>query len=101
MSFFECEFPTTIGYHAIGGSAFSTSVNEGFSGWEQRNRNWKNSRGEWTVSLMTPAAFAGSRQHFIHLLHTFFLAVAGKADSFRLKDHKDYKATAQIIGLGD
>lgn len=99
MPFFECEFPTTLSYRALGGPGFSTSVNEGFSGYEQRNRNWANSRGKWTVSLQTPASV--NRQTFIDLLQAFFLAVAGKADAFRLKDHKDFTATGQRIGTGD
>jgi uncharacterized protein (TIGR02217 family) len=100
MAFFECEFPRTIGYHAVGGPGFSTVVNQGFSGQEQRNRNWANSRGKWNISLMTPATFEGNRQAFIDLLLGFFLNVAGKTDSFRLKDHKDFKAVGQTIGVG-
>lgn len=101
MAFFECEFPTTLSYRALGGPGFLTTINEGFSGFEQRNRNWANSRGKWTVSLQTPAAFANQRQKFADLLEAFFLVVAGRADAFRLKDHKDYSATAQPIGIGD
>jgi uncharacterized protein (TIGR02217 family) len=97
MSFFEVEFPRTIGYHAIGGPGFSTQVNQGFSGQEQRNRNRANSRGKWTVSLMTPAAFDGNRQAFIDLINGFFLNVGGKADGFRLKDHKDFIAVDQPL----
>ena len=100
MAFFECEFPTTLSYRALGGSGFSTIVNEGFSGYEQRNRNWAQSRGKWSVSLQTPASFAGNRQGFVDLLQSFFLVVGGKADAFRLKDHKDFSATAQPIGTG-
>lgn len=100
MNFFECEFPTTLSYRAIGGSRFFTTVNEGFSGYEQRNQNWASSRGKWTVSLQTPSAFAGDRQSFSDLLHAFFLNVAGRAGAFRLKDHKDFQATAQTLGTG-
>jgi len=101
MPFFETEFPTSISYRAIGGPRFSTSINEGFSGYEQRNRNWQNARGKWTVSLTTPAPFAGNRQGFVNLLEAFFLVVGGRWDPFRLKDHKDFSATAQPIGAGD
>lgn len=100
MNFFECEFPTTLSYRAIGGSRFFTTVNEGFSGYEQRNQNWSQSRGKWTVSLQTPSSYAGDRQSFIDLLHAFFLVVAGKAGAFRLKDHKDFQATGQTLGTG-
>jgi uncharacterized protein (TIGR02217 family) len=101
MSFFECEFPTTLSYHAIGGPAWSTIVNEGFSGYEQRNANWANPRGKWTVSLQTSADFATQRQLFSDLLVAFFLNVGGKRDPFRLKDHKDFQITAQNIGTGN
>ena len=94
---FEVEFPRTISYHAVGGPVFSTQVNEGFSGQEQRNRNWAFSRGKWTVSLITPQSFAGNRQAFIDLVNGFFLNVGGKADAFRLKDHKDFIATNQAL----
>ena len=98
MSFFEVEFPRAIGYRAMGGPGFSTVVNQGFSGQEYRNRNWANSRGKWTIDLQTPSPNqVASRQSYIDLLLSFFLAVGGKADGFRLKDHKDFQATAQTI----
>ena len=101
MAFFECEFPTTISYRAVGGPLFSTTINESSGGWERRMRNWLSARGKWTVSLETPVAFAGNRQQFIDLLLAFFLNVGGKADAFRLKDHKDFTATSQVLGTGD
>jgi uncharacterized protein (TIGR02217 family) len=101
MPFFEIEFPVTISYLAVGGPAFSTNINKGFSGFEQRNRNWKNSLGKWNVSLITPPLFDGDRQGFIDLLEAFFLNVAGMSDGFRLKDHKDFRFKDQVIGVGD
>jgi uncharacterized protein (TIGR02217 family) len=101
MSFFECEFPRKLSYRAIGGPGFSTIVNEGFSGYEQRNRNWSQSRGKWAVSLQTPTAFAGQRMQFIDLLESFFLNVGGKCDAFRLFDHKDHWGVGQPLGTGD
>lgn len=95
MSFFECEFPTQIAFMASGGPAFSTSVNEGFSGGEQRNRNWSLTRGVWTVDLHFKT------QEFFDAVQAFFLVVGGQADAFRFKDHKDFKATNQHIGTGD
>jgi hypothetical protein len=38
MSFFECEFPRQIGFTSTGGSAWSTEVNSGFGGGEQRKQ---------------------------------------------------------------
>lgn len=97
MSFFEVEFPTQISYKAIGGPGFNTTVNPAFSGQEARNKNWSLSRGQWTVSLLTPSpeklqALGLTRQQYIDLLNGFFLVVSGKGDAFRLKDHKDYLA---------
>lgn len=102
--FFETEFPRGLGYHRLGAPAgFSTVVNQGFSGQEQRNRNWANSRGKWTISLMTPPSsqFSRSRQAFIDLLTSFFLNVGGKADAFRLFDATDHQLTGQQIGIGN
>lgn len=95
MSFFECEFPTSVGFLASGGPAFSTTVNEGFSGGEQRNRNWSQTRGIWTIDLQYKT------QDFFDAVLAFFLVVGGQADAFRFKDHKDFVATGQLIGTGD
>lgn len=101
MSFFETEFPRTISYKAVGGPMFNTSVNEGLSGFEQRNKNWATARGQWTVSLQTPSGYGGARQTFVDLIRGFFLNVGGMGDAFRLFDHLDNKATSEIIGVGD
>jgi uncharacterized protein (TIGR02217 family) len=103
-NFFECEFPRTISYKAQGGPGFNTTVNEGKSGFEQRNQNWATARGKWTVSLTTPSEeFISSPVEYIEQLNAFFLVVAGKARGFRLKDHKDYTngIAPQTIGVGD
>jgi uncharacterized protein (TIGR02217 family) len=100
MPFLEIEFPTSISYKAIGGPGFSTTVNAGVSGSESRIRNWKNTRGKWTVGLKTPAWFA-NRQQFVDLLIGFFMNAGGKANSFRLKDHKSFLATAQPLVTND
>lgn len=95
MAFFECEFPTAVGFLATGGPVFSTSVNEGFSGGEQRNRNWSKTRGVWTIDLQFKP------QAYFDALQAFFLVVGGQADAFRFKDHKDFAAVGQRIGVGD
>jgi uncharacterized protein (TIGR02217 family) len=101
MSFFEVEFPRAISYKGVGGSGFNTSVNEGLSGFEQRNKNWATSRGKWTVAITTPVAFYKAGQTFSDLLNNFFLNVGGMADGFRLFDHIDNKGVGQFIGMGD
>lgn len=95
MAFYESEFPKDISFLAIGGPTFSTAVNEGFSGGENRNRNWSTSRGQWTIELHYKP------QSYFDAAHAFFLCVGGQADGFRLYDHKDNAATDQLIGMGD
>lgn len=101
MSFFEVEFPRTISYKSAGGPGFNTTVNKGFSGFEQRNKNWAASRGQWSVSLMTPSAFTNNRAQFLNLLNAFFLNVNGIGDAFRLWDPWDNAAANAFLGTGD
>jgi uncharacterized protein (TIGR02217 family) len=99
VAFFEVEFPRTISFRAAGGPTFSTEVKEGFSEREQRNQNWRNCLGKWTISLVTPSAT--DRQQYVYLLDSFFLVIRGRGDAFRFKDHKDFRATGVQIGFGD
>jgi uncharacterized protein (TIGR02217 family) len=105
MAFFELEFPRQIGYKRLGSpSGFSTQVNQGFSGQEQRNRNWANSHGKWTIDIQTPSAalYPGTRQSYVDLLTSFHLVCGGRADAFRLKDHLDAGwTTAQPLATID
>jgi uncharacterized protein (TIGR02217 family) len=87
--FFECEFPTAIAFQAQGGPGFSTTVNTGFSGYEQRNRNWALALGKWQIAL------DHKPQAYFQNVYDFWLAVGGKADSFRFLDPKDFQAFAQ------
>lgn len=95
MAFNETQFPNDIAYGAVGGARYSTDVVETFSGWEQRNINWSESRGQWNVShgVKTESQLA--------TLIAFFRACRGKAIGFRFKDWSDYSAANQIIGTGD
>lgn len=101
--FIEIEFPRTISAKAIGGPSFSTSVNPGQSGYEARNQNWETPRGEYTVTIETPSAKKVDPLIYIEQLTAFFLVVAGRANAFRLKDHKDFTngSAVQPIGAGD
>ncbi len=87
----------------MGGPSFNTTVNAGFSGYEQRNRNWSQVRGKWNVNLISPppSQFVGTQLQWLDIIHSFFLNVGGRADGFRFYDHKDNKATAQVIGVGN
>lgn len=95
MAFFECEFPRHIGFTSTGGSAWSTEVNSGFGGGEQRNRNWAQSKGKWQLLLN------GKPQSYFNDVYNFYLNVGGMADAFRFLFPLDYKAAAQFIGTGD
>jgi uncharacterized protein (TIGR02217 family) len=82
----------------MGGPTRSTTVNQGLSGQEARNKNWVDSRGEWEIALKTPTPFGDSkRQTFIDLLIAFFEVVGGQADGFRLYDHIAHKAVNQPL----
>lgn len=95
MAFLEAEFPRIIALMAVGGPNYFTNVNMGFSGYEQRNQNWVESRGEWDVQ------FVAKPQSFYDPLQAFFHAAHGKANGFRLFWAADYQATGEFIGTGD
>jgi uncharacterized protein (TIGR02217 family) len=95
MSFIEIQFPRDISYGATGGPVYSTDVVSMFSGHEQRNSNWKNSRAKYNIS--TGVKTEGQWQALI----SFFRACKGKAIGFRFKDWGDYQAKNQQIGIGD
>jgi uncharacterized protein (TIGR02217 family) len=92
--FFEVEFPRKLSYGMTGGNTFSTTVNKGFSGYEQRNKNWKSSLSKWTVSVHSQqGAEANGNVSFItdfDLLRDFNLVVTGQGDAFRLFEPTDY-----------
>jgi len=92
MSFFECEFPRKIGFTSsgggttpIGGPGWSTMVNMGFSGFEQRNRNWAAARNKYQLDVVA------MNYSIYQLLLAFQLAVGGRSDAFRFLDKTDYQ----------
>jgi uncharacterized protein (TIGR02217 family) len=95
--FYEVEFPRGVRFGLAGGSSFSTTINESYSGFEQRNKNWSQSRAAWTVTFQTRAMADWET------IHNFFLVVSGSADPFRLHWPLDYKATgaACLPATGD
>ncbi len=95
MSFIETQFPNDIAYGAVGGARYSTDIVETFGGWEQRNINWSESRGQWNVS------HGVKTESQLNTLIAFFRACRGRAVGFRFKDWSDYKAQNQIIGTGN
>jgi uncharacterized protein (TIGR02217 family) len=95
MAFVETQFPNDIAFGATGGAMFSTDIIETFGGWEQRNINWSEARGQWNVGSGIKA------QAQLDTLIAFFRARRGKAIGFRFKDWSDYQASDQVIGTGD
>lgn len=95
MAFIEVQFPTKLALSAQGGPAYFTNVNSGFSGYEQRNQNWSQSRGSWTV------AFEHKTQADYDQLLAMFHAARGMANGFRLKDHSDHSTVAEYQATGD
>ena len=59
-AFHEVQFPTSISMGAVGGPRFSTTITTLSGGTEQRNINWKQSRGEWDVSCGEASFAAGA-----------------------------------------
>jgi uncharacterized protein (TIGR02217 family) len=95
MAFLEIEFPRKLALMAIGGPGYSTNVNSGFSGYEQRNQNWSQARAQYTVSFENKTV--AEWQAFEAMFH----AARGKANAFRIFDPGDYSGLGQYIGTGD
>lgn len=95
MAFLEIEFPRKLALMAVGGPGYNTTVNEGFSGYEQRNQNWSQARARYTVSFENKTV--AEWQAFEAMFH----AARGMANGFRLFDPGDYSGTGQYIGTGD
>lgn len=68
-----------------GGNEFSTTVISVNSGFEQRNSNWSQARGQWQVGMRIV------NESEFHVFKAFFMARRGKWQGFRLKDWTDYK----------
>ncbi len=93
--FIEMQFHTDISYGAKGGPGFSTDVVTTFSGHEQRNINWSQSRAHYNI-----ASGVKSESQW-HALIAFFRTCRGRAMGFRYKDWSDYKGINESIAIGD
>jgi uncharacterized protein (TIGR02217 family) len=89
----EIEFPRDIAYQAQGGPSWFTTVNEGFSGFEQTNQNWALPKGKWKIAL-DHKAFSYFQQ-----VYQFWMKAAGRAKVFRFLDLKDYQVTNEPCAL--
>ena len=95
MSLFEAEFPRAILFEQDGGPAFNTDVIAVQSGQEQRNRNWTNTGGDYTASVIGAQDATGSSIAFIDAVRTFFLMIGGMGDAFRYFDPIDNTALGE------
>jgi uncharacterized protein (TIGR02217 family) len=89
----EIEFPRDIAYQAQGGPSWFTTVNQGFSGFEQTNQNWALPLGKWKIAL-DHKAFS----YFCQVRAMWFKA-AGRAQIFRFYDILDCQATNEPCAL--
>jgi uncharacterized protein (TIGR02217 family) len=103
--FDDVSIPLRIGFGTQGGPSFSTDIITIDGGYERRNQNWQQARRRYDARTgLCSAADAAA-------LRAFFLARAGRARGFRLKDWADFtsaadgvgvpQATDQAIGMGD
>lgn len=95
MAFDEVRLPTCIEAGATGGPGFKTTVIVLSSGFEKRNQDWSETRGEWDIS------FGIKEKDDLDALIAFFYARRGRARGFRFKDFSDYILEMQAIGVGD
>lgn len=104
--------PDDIERGALGGPRFNTTVLELDSGFEKRNQNWSQTRGEWDIGYGILTKFQedpSSAKLDLDDLINFFYTVRGRAFSWRFKDWSDYEVgfqngteiTAQFLAFGD
>jgi uncharacterized protein (TIGR02217 family) len=105
MAFHDVRLPAFIEQGAKGGPRFKTTVFTLNSGFEQRNQDWVNTRGEWDISYGFLEMQNVDIDETIHTVRDFFYARRGQAHSFRFKDWADFQvgtlAEPQQIGVGD
>src|SRR5271165_1039145 len=91
-AFLETQLDNEIAYGAAGGPMFKTTILQLSSGYEYRNVEWSQVRGQWDVAygIRTQAQMDGVR--------ALFMSCMGRATGFRFKDWADYEVPAQQIG---
>lgn len=95
MAFHNVRLPDDVERGAKGGPRFKTTVIPLSSGFEKRNQEWEQSRGEWDVGYGIQY-----KQDYNAVLN-FFYARKGKAHTFRFKDWADFEMVKSFIALGD
>lgn len=95
MAFIEVEFPRNLALMSVGGPGYFTTVNPGFSGYEQRNQNWSQARAQYSVSFEHKTLVDWAA------LEAMFHAARGMGNGFRLWDPGDYYGVGQFQATGD
>ncbi len=105
--------PEEIERGALGGPRFNTSVLSLDSGFEKRNKNWIDTRGEWDLGYGLLKKFNADPLDVevdLDQIMSLFYVANGMADSFRFMDFSDFEigmengvdlANPQTIGFGD
>ena len=92
MAFDEVQIPLRIGFGSQGGPAFSTEIVTVEGGYERRNQNWSQARRHYDAATGLRSAAD------VSTLMAFFLARAGRARGFRLRDWGDYSSASDGLG---
>ncbi|MEE8608993.1 MAG: DUF2460 domain-containing protein [Nitrospiraceae bacterium] len=109
MAFHDVRLSDDIERGAVGGPRFKTRVLQLESGFEQRNIDWENTRGEWDISYGLMSMEDIALETNVHDIRDFFYAREGRAHGFRFKDWSDFEigdftsptTDNQQIALGD
>lgn len=88
MAFDDVQLPLRVGFGSAGGPAFSTDIIAVEGGYERRNQNWSQARRNYDAATGLRSAAD------VATLTGFFLARAGRARGFRLKDWSDYTSAS-------
>jgi len=99
--FVEERLPEEVERGAVGGPMFKTIITPLYSGHEQRNISWSQSRAEWDIGYGLSHLKEGKSQSYLNEVIAFFYARRGRAVGFRFKDWTDYEVTDVTIGVGD
>ena len=95
MAFDEIRLPEDVERGAVGGPLFKTTVHTLGSGFEVRNIDWSDARGEWDIGYGIQDRAANDA------VISFFYARQGRGRGFRFKDWSDFEVITGNIGTGD
>lgn len=101
LKFAEIRLELGFDYGAVGGMSFSTSINKVRDDREQRNVDRYLPRGRWQLGQRTVADSEPDKLSEFSYLKSFHNDRLGSFEGFRFKDWSDYKATEEIIAIGD